>query len=84
VNANEVFKWRRMFERGQLSEAVTKSTALLPVTISSDMKVPDETIDAQACSAGAIHIEFPGRAMISIESGADPALLCCVLESLRK
>jgi transposase len=67
-----------------LSEAGTESTALLPVSISADVEVPDETADVQACSAGAIHIEFPGRAMISIESGADPALLRCVLESLRK
>jgi hypothetical protein len=57
---------------------------LLPVSISTDVEVPDETADAQACSAGAIHIEFPGRAMISIESGADPVLLRCVLETLRK
>lgn len=34
--------------------------------------------------AGAIHIEFPGRAMISVESGADPILLRSILESLRK
>lgn len=84
VNANQVFKWRRLFELGQLNEAGTESTALLPVTISADVEVPDEMTDAQACSAGAIHVEFPGRAMTSIESGTDPALLRCVLESLRK
>ena len=84
VNANQVFKWRRLFKLGQLNEAVTESTALLPVSISADLEVPDEATDAQACNAGAIHVEFPGRAMISIESGADPALLRCVLESLRK
>ncbi len=84
VNANQVFKWRRLFERGQLNEAVTESTALLPVAISADVEVPDETADVQTRTGGAIHVEFPGRAMISIESGADPALLRCVLESLRK
>jgi len=84
VNANQVFKWRRLFERGQLSEAVTESMALLPVSISADVEVPDETADVQACSTGSIHGEIPGRAMISIEGGADPALLRCVLESLRK
>jgi transposase len=84
VNANQVFKWRRLFEREELSEAGTESTALLPVTISADMEASEEASDVQTRSAGAIHIEFPGRAMISIESGADPALLRCVLESLRK
>jgi len=33
---------------------------------------------------GSIHIEFPGRAMISVERGADPSLLRSILESLRK
>lgn len=84
VNANQVFKWRRLFEKGQLNETGAGSTALLPVTISADTESSATVIDEQSCSAGAIHIEFPGRAMISIESGADPALLRCVLESLRK
>jgi transposase len=34
--------------------------------------------------SGCIHIELQGRALISIESGADPALLRTILESLRK
>jgi hypothetical protein len=37
----------------------------------------------QPATSGSIHIEFPGRAMISVERGADPALLRAVLESLR-
>ena len=82
VNANQLFKWRRLFAKGQLSEA--RSTALLPVTISADPGVPDASADVQTSSAGAIHIELPGRAMISVESGADPRLLRCVLESLRQ
>jgi transposase len=88
VNANQVFKWRRLFERGQLSDAGSRSTALLPVTISVDAETRPDSADAaddvQTFSGGAIHIELPGRAMISVESGADPALLRCVLESLRK
>lgn len=84
LNANQVFKWRRLFERGQLSEAGARSTALLPVSISSDVRPADAVAEAQTSSAGSIHIELPGRAMISIESGADPALLRCILESLRK
>ena len=31
VNANQVFKWRRAFERGELSEPGVASTGLLPV-----------------------------------------------------
>jgi hypothetical protein len=32
--------------------------------------------------SAAIHIEFPGRAAISVERGADCALLRTILESL--
>jgi transposase len=88
VNANQVFKWRRLFNRGQLSDVGARSTALLPVTISADAETRLESADAAAdaltSSGGAIHVELPGRAMISVENGADPALLRCVLESLRK
>lgn len=88
VNANQVFKWRRLFERGQLSDPGARSTALLPVTISAEAETKPEptnaTADVQTSTDGAIHIELPGRAMISVESGADPALLRCILESLRK
>ena len=88
VNANQVFKWRRLFKRGQLRDVGARSTALLPVTISADVESRPEPVDAGAdaltSSRGAIHIELPGRTMISVESGADPALLRYVLESLRK
>ncbi|KAA6459569.1 transposase [Acidobacteria bacterium AB60] len=79
VNANQVFKWRRLFAKGQLSEA--RSTALLPVTITTDLEKPDRAAEVPASSTGAIHIELPGRAVLTVESGADPRLLRCVLES---
>lgn len=84
VNANQVFKWRRLVEKGQLSEAGSRSMALLPVTITTDLEEPDTAAEAQTSSAGAIHLELPGRAMLTIENGADPRLLRCVLESLRQ
>jgi transposase len=87
VNANQVFKWRRLFERGQLGDRASRATALLPVTISADvdaMPEPTEEAAGEQMSGGAIHIELPGRAIITAECGADSALLRCVLESLRK
>jgi transposase len=85
VNANPVFKWRRALERGELGDPVAASTALLPVTLSASV------IETRAASAkeaptagGAIHIEFPGRATIIVEYGADAVLLRSILESLRK
>jgi hypothetical protein len=54
------------------------------VTASSEAETREPTSQQQPSASGSIHIEFPGRAMISVESGADPALLRSVLESLRK
>lgn len=86
VNANQVFKWRRLFEKGQLVDGSRRTTALLPVTISAEAEAiaepSEEAADAPASSGGAIHIELPGRANITAENGADAALLRCVLESL--
>lgn len=88
VNANQVFKWRRALERGELVDPVEALTALLPVTLSASSETAIEMRAAgaqeQPTAGGAIHIEFPGRATISVECGADPALLRSVLESLRK
>jgi transposase len=85
LNANQVFKWRRAFERGELSEPCA---ALLPVTVSgpSDPEIEraEQLPQTQTTSSGSIHIELPGRAVISIESGADHVLIRAVLESLRK
>jgi len=82
VNANQVFKWRRAFERGELIESCA---ALIPVTLSSASEASSEPREVpRTLSGGAIHIELPSRAMISVECGADPALVRSILESLRK
>jgi len=86
LNANQVFKWRRAFERGELVDSAPPSTALLPVSIGSPSEVEraESVAQRQPAMLGCIHIEFPGRATITVESGADPALLRSILESLRK
>jgi transposase len=87
VNANQVFSWRRAFKRGELVESAG-TTALLPVVMAALSEPAVEELEASAreptTGSGAIHIEFPGRALISAERGADPGLLISVLESLRK
>ena len=86
LNANQVFKWRRAFERGELLDSAASSTALLPVTVAAPSKTEIWEPPAQQppAASGSIHIEFPGRASISVECGADPILLHSILESLRK
>src|SRR6202142_313869 len=79
VNANQVFKWRRALKRGELNEPAAASTALLPVTLSSACEAAIDTGEVGAkgrpTCGGVIHIEFPGRALISVESGAEPSSL---------
>ena len=88
VNANQVFKWRRALKRGELSEPAVSSTSFLPVVVEASSAVVGSTGEADAkepsAPGGSIHIEFPGKAMISVERGADPVLLRSILGSLRK
>ena len=86
VNANQVFAWRRAFRSGELAEPASPATAMLPVMVSApcEAETREPAADKQQATAGTIHIEFPGRALISVESGADPALLRSILEILRK
>ena len=81
VNANQVFTWRRAFERGELSEP---GTALIPVAVSNPEEERRESEAIAPSAGGAIHIELPGRVLISVESGADLVLLRSILESLRQ
>jgi len=89
VNANQVFRWRRDYLSGQLVEAGESTTLLLPVVIAAAGSEAGVELSAPVCPepvepTGAIHIEFPGRATISVEHGADCALLRTILESLRR
>jgi transposase len=85
LNANQVFTWRRAYPRGELSE---QCAALLPVSISSpsesEVRVAEPAPHSYQATGGSIRIEIPGRALISVESGADLILLRSILESLRK
>lgn len=85
VNANQVFKWRRAYERGEL---IAPCSALLPVSVSTPAPIEGEaaeqTSQTQAGAGGAIHIELAGRAVISVERGADPILVRSILESFAR
>ena len=87
VNANQVFKWRRALKRGELSETARTSTPLLPIVVAAPSEAVSSADEGHAeegsAAGGSIHIEFPGRALISVESGADASLLRSILESLR-
>jgi len=85
LNANQLFKWRRAWERGELTDG---HGALLPVSVSSLVE-PENTTSREAVPdvgsvGGAIHIELTGRALISVERGADPEMVRCILQSVGK
>ena len=81
VKANQVFTWRRAFERGEFSEPCA---ALIPVRLSNREDERRESEAVATSAGGTIHVELPRRALISVESGADPVLLRSILESLRQ
>jgi transposase len=97
VNANQVFKWRREFGSGGSMDSTALLPVVLAggdvvaaeepepqeheVCERASLPMPQE--DAQP-TTGAIHIELPGRATISVEHGADRALLQTILASLGK
>jgi transposase len=82
VNANQVFQWRRLYHAGRLGEP-SAEVKLLPVRVAEPEQhaLGDEHAAASACS-GAIHIELPGRAVISVEGCVDQSLVRAVLECL--
>jgi transposase-like protein len=88
VNANQLFQWRKLYQAGLLgtssSEAEVDGVRLLPVTVTHQ---PEEERAQEATpaesSTGAIHIEFPGRALVSVEGRANTAVVRAVLECLR-
>ena len=83
VNANQVFAWRRAYKQGLLEDRVSSGVKLLPVRIASD--VPDEALsvtDASLHVTGAIHMEFPGKALLTVEGTPSAESLRIILEHL--
>jgi len=87
VNANQVFKWRRLSQRGLLAGKVS-TVALVPVTVSDAQ--PGAQLDstptaaprvAGSVVAGTIQLQLP-KGRLRIEGAADPDSLRVVLECL--
>jgi transposase len=88
VNANQVFQWRKLYQSGLLEapsqQRQQNAARLLPVTVVDEAEPREEqNASAAVSSSGAIHIEFPGLALVSLEGRVDATLVRAVLESLR-
>lgn len=83
VNANQVFQWRRQYQAGDLVIGAGDAPKLLPVIVSDSSEVVPSEEPAES-RGGSIHVEFPGRALVTIEAGVDPTLASAVLERLTR
>ncbi len=82
VNANQVFLWRRQYQAGDLVLPGSDGPKLLPVIVADSAEQDAKEENDQR--GGSIHIEFPGRALVSIEAGVEPALAAAVIERLAR
>jgi len=82
VNANQVFAWKRLYESGRLG-APAAGMKLLPVSVVEEpAPVMAPVAEIAPVQAGTIHVELPGRALISFEGSVDLAMIRTVLRSL--
>lgn len=85
VNANQVFGWRRLYQRGRLGGNVraAQPAQLLPVTISDSPAAPAPlpTPPPPSMSPGTIRLQLP-RGRLRIEGVVDPHCLRVVLDCL--
>lgn len=84
VNANLVFNWRKLYQRGGLGGS--GAVKLLPVKVTPESSSPLTTSLPEHCSSmfsarGTIHIELR-QAQVRVEGNADPVLLRVLLECL--
>jgi transposase len=85
VNANQVFKWRRLHESGRLGPRAGREMQLLPVRVAEEHEasIPEEPGGTPAACSGSMHIELPGSVRIRLEGKVDAAMVRAVLKSLR-
>jgi transposase len=83
VNANQVFYWRKLYQKGRLG--ANRAATLLPVSVTTESLPLATSLGEHSASSpfspGRIHIELH-HAQVRIEGNADPALLRVLLECL--
>jgi len=81
VNANQVFGWRRLYQRGLLGGNVP-SVALVPVKVTESAATPVPPDAAVAASpSGSIQLRLP-KGQLRIDGTVDAALLRVLVECL--
>jgi transposase len=84
LRANQLFKWRRLYQEGLLNGATANESVLLPVKIAEPSSVAiSKPQDNNGRATGIIRIEFAST-RVSIEGNVDAATVRAVLECLAK
>ena len=85
VNANQVFKWRRLHEAGGLGPRATREVQLLPVRVAEEQEAPraEAPFAGPVAHSASMQIELPGSVRIRLEGNVDAAMVRVVLKSLR-
>jgi transposase len=85
VNANQVFQWRHEYRKQTCWAVEQRQAELLPVRLTAELSgARKSAVVLPGPPAGSIHIELPGRVLISVDGGVDVALVRAVIESLRQ
>jgi transposase len=82
VNANQVFAWRRAYKQGFLEGRGSSGVKLLPVRISRAAADEAPAVAGASPLPGAIHMEFPGKALLTVEGTPNAESLRIILEHL--
>lgn len=82
VNANQVFKWRKLYREGQL-EIRQGANALVAVRISDAVPKVRATAHREDKISGVIDIDL-GHARVRIEGAADPDCVRAAVEGLMR
>jgi transposase len=83
VNANQVFRWRRLAEKsGSTASSSSSSSGLVPVTITPEPE--GKSAPAQSAHSDAIEIEVGGDCRVRVGSSFDARALKRVLDVLSR
>jgi transposase len=83
VNANQVFKWRRQYQKGRLD--IDTAATLVPVKVADAIPSVQRTRrrKSKARKSGIIDIDL-GHARVRIEGAVDPECVRAALEGLAR
>ncbi len=91
VNANQVFTWRRQFQRGQLKGRTIRrrgEAVIVPVEVRTPSNVPAAAVTERSVqrtlAAEHIEIEFPSGLRLRVRGAADAEALQAILRELSR